>query len=314
MERWVTTLVGLAVVVLAVWLVAHNFQPPTPDRARPVAAPRGVRDGRRGRSDVRAGGRRRQCRERRGAAAAHRSARGPIHGSTRGSAPRCSTGPPVPALPLSVPRQVRFGVVLVSYAGAQPSAAGGSRPPTRSKADAQALAEKLLLTAQQDFHAAVQQGDGGSSDDIGHVKLGVLEPAPEYVLFTLAVDGGGRPGRYAARILDRQEAGVTGVMPPHGRHTESRPCPPSTSDAPTRCPKRRPRSAPRSWRAPCSRSSSWSGAGRGTASSSTHRVVPPRDEGLRRGGRHRGPRADRPAVPPADAQGNHRVQGQREVE
>src|ERR1700729_215808 len=28
--QWVTTLVGLAVVVLAVWLVAHNFQPPRP--------------------------------------------------------------------------------------------------------------------------------------------------------------------------------------------------------------------------------------------------------------------------------------------
>src|ERR1700735_514635 len=27
-ERWVTTLVGLVVVVVAVWLVAHNFQPP----------------------------------------------------------------------------------------------------------------------------------------------------------------------------------------------------------------------------------------------------------------------------------------------
>jgi parvulin-like peptidyl-prolyl isomerase len=102
-------------------------------------------------------------------------------------------GTPVPPLPLTVPRQVRFGVVLLSYAGAQPSAAGGSRPPTRSKPDAQALAEKILLTATQDFHAAVQQGDGGSSDDVGRVKLGVLEPAPEYVLFTLPVDGIGGP-------------------------------------------------------------------------------------------------------------------------
>jgi parvulin-like peptidyl-prolyl isomerase len=92
-----------------------------------------------------------------------------------------------------VPRQVRFGVVLVSYAGAQPSAAGSSRQPTRSKADAQALADKLMVTATTDFHAAVQQGDGGSSDDVGRVKLGVLEPAPEYVLFTLPVDGVGGP-------------------------------------------------------------------------------------------------------------------------
>jgi hypothetical protein len=99
-------------------------------------------------------------------------------------------GSPVPPLPLGVPRSVRFGVVLVSYAGAQPSAAGGGRPVTRSKVEAKALADKLLTTAQQDFHAAVQQGDPGSSDDVGHVKLGVLEPAPEYILFTLSADAG----------------------------------------------------------------------------------------------------------------------------
>ena len=102
-------------------------------------------------------------------------------------------GTPVPSLPLTVPRQVHFGVVLVSYAGAQPSAGGGSRPATRPKADALALAQKLLATAQQDFHAAVQQGDGGSTDDVGRVKLGVLEPAPEYVLFTLGIDAVGGP-------------------------------------------------------------------------------------------------------------------------
>ena len=102
-------------------------------------------------------------------------------------------GTPVPALPLSAPRQVGFGVVLVSYAGAQPSAGAGARPATRSKADALSLAQKLLATAQQDFHAAVQQGDAGSTDDVGHVKLGVLEPAPEYVLFTLGIDAVGGP-------------------------------------------------------------------------------------------------------------------------
>jgi parvulin-like peptidyl-prolyl isomerase len=52
---------------------------------------------------------------------------------------------------------------------------------------------KLAETAKQDFHAAVQQGDAGSSDDIGRVKLGILEPAPEYVLFTLPIDGVGGP-------------------------------------------------------------------------------------------------------------------------
>ena len=52
-------------------------------------------------------------------------------------------GTPVPPLPLTRPRQVRFGVVLVSYAGAQPSAAGGSRP-----ADALARPTRCALAAE----------------------------------------------------------------------------------------------------------------------------------------------------------------------
>lgn len=101
-------------------------------------------------------------------------------------------GTPVPMLPANTPREVRFGVVLVSYAGAQPSVAGG-RPSTRSRSDARALAAKLFGTAHEDFHAAVQQGDAGSSDDVGRVKLGILEPAPEYVLFTLTTGSVGGP-------------------------------------------------------------------------------------------------------------------------
>lgn len=191
MQRWVTTLVGLAVVVLAVWLVARNFQPPKAIGHDPTPHASASADG--------------------GALAASGDAGvgataggggddgGPLllsdllggeprmDGGAGGTMP---DGTPVPPLPLGVPRSVRFGVVLVSYAGAQPSAAGGGRQPTRSKAEARALAEKLLATAQTDFHAAVQQGDPGSSDDVGHVKLGVLEPAPEYVLFTLKGDGG----------------------------------------------------------------------------------------------------------------------------
>jgi parvulin-like peptidyl-prolyl isomerase len=67
------------------------------------------------------------------------------------------------------------------------------RPSTRSKADARTLSAKLLAAAEQDFHAAVQQGDTGSADDVGRVKLGILEPAPEYVLFTLGVGAVGGP-------------------------------------------------------------------------------------------------------------------------
>jgi hypothetical protein len=190
-ERWVMRLMGLTVVVIAVWLVAHNFQAPKAIGHDPAPRPS---------ASVDDGG---------GVLFALGDAGLPFEGDAGplllsdllGADPRMDAGvggrmpdgTAVPPLPLTVPRQVRFGVVLVSYSGAQPSAAGASRPPTRSKADAQALADKLLLTATTDFHAAVQQGDGGSSDDVGRVKLGVLEPAPEYVLFTLGLDGVGGP-------------------------------------------------------------------------------------------------------------------------
>jgi hypothetical protein len=101
-------------------------------------------------------------------------------------------GEPVPPLPQTAPRQVRFGVVLITYEGAQLPSPGG-RVSTRSRTDARRLSEKLALTAAQDFQAAVQQGDSGSSEDVGTVTLGVLEPAPQYVLFTLPVDGVGGP-------------------------------------------------------------------------------------------------------------------------
>jgi len=112
--------------------------------------------------------------------------------SDAGAGTAMPDGTPVPPLPFTSPRQIRFGVVLVSYAGAQPSASG-TRPAARSRGEARMLADRLLATAQQDFHAAVQQGDSGSADDIGYVKLGIVEPAPEYVLFTLPVDGVGGP-------------------------------------------------------------------------------------------------------------------------
>jgi hypothetical protein len=101
-------------------------------------------------------------------------------------------GAPVPPLPASAPRRVRFGVVLISYAGAEPEASGG-RPSSRSHADAKVLAERLAAGATRDFNAAVQQGDPGSSEDVGTVKQGILEPAAEFVLFSLPVDGIGGP-------------------------------------------------------------------------------------------------------------------------
>jgi hypothetical protein len=198
MQRWATTLLGLAVVLLAVWLVIRNFQPPKPigRDPNPPAAASADSGGALASSTASDAG---------AAASAGGDDAGPLllsdllaveprmDGGAGGTMP---DGTPVPPLPVGVPRQVRFGVVLVSYAGAQPSASavGSGRPITRSKTEAKALAEKLLVTAQTDFHAAVQQGDPGSADDLGHVKLGVLEPAPEFVLFTLSPDSGGGVG------------------------------------------------------------------------------------------------------------------------
>jgi hypothetical protein len=189
MQRWVTTLVGLAAILLAIWLVARDFRPPKAigrDPLPPAQAATRIDDG--------------------GAPSAFADAAGGDDGGAlllsdllavnlRGDAGFGATlldGTPVPPLPLNAPRQVRFGVILVSHASAQPSP-GPGRTPSRSRAEARSLAEKLMATAQQDFHAAVAQGDPGSADDVGRVKLGVLEPAPEYVLFTLPVDGVGGP-------------------------------------------------------------------------------------------------------------------------
>lgn len=183
MQRWVTTLVGLAVVGVVVWLVASTFHPTKPIGRDPKSRSTSADDD--GGGLMFAYGDGGPGAESGAALLAELAV--PVDAGVGTAMP---DGSPVPPLPSSTPRQVRFGVVLLSYAGAQPSA-GGGRPAARSKADAQMLADKLRITAEQDFHAAVQQGDAGSADDVGRVKLGVLEPAPEYVLFTLPVGGVG---------------------------------------------------------------------------------------------------------------------------
>jgi hypothetical protein len=91
-------------------------------------------------------------------------------------------GTPVPALPDGSPREVKFGVVLVTYAGAQGAAAGG-----RAKEMAREHARKLSEEAHADFKASVRRGDSGSSEDVGRVRRGILEPSVEFALFTLPV-------------------------------------------------------------------------------------------------------------------------------
>lgn len=83
-------------------------------------------------------------------------------------------------LPPGAPKQVRFGVVLVQYHGAQGAPAG-----MRSKDDALALARTLADQAKGDFRGTVAKGDPGSTDDAGRLPRGVLEPEAEYQLFTL---------------------------------------------------------------------------------------------------------------------------------
>jgi hypothetical protein len=187
-QRWLTILVGVAAVALAVWLVARNFHAPQAIGKDPH--PRAATDD--GGSLLAAFGDAGLFAGDGGPPLLLSDLLQPEPRLDGGAGATLLDGTSVPPLPMNAPRQVRFGVVLVAYEGAQPGP-GAPRASTRPKADAKALALRIAATAAQDFHLAVQQGDPGSSDDIGRVKLGILEPAPEYVLFTLPIDGIGGP-------------------------------------------------------------------------------------------------------------------------
>lgn len=83
-------------------------------------------------------------------------------------------------LPKDAPKEVRFGVILVQYRGAEQ--APGNAP---AKEAALAKANGLVAEARQSFDEAVKKGDRGSTADAGTMPRGVLEPALEYALFTL---------------------------------------------------------------------------------------------------------------------------------
>jgi hypothetical protein len=87
-------------------------------------------------------------------------------------------GAPVPELPASAPKTVTFGVIQISYKGAQ---GAPDTAPTKTEAQAKAL----LPAAQKDFADAVKKGDRGSQIDAGRMPRGILEPAIEYVLFSV---------------------------------------------------------------------------------------------------------------------------------
>jgi PPIC-type PPIASE domain len=93
-----------------------------------------------------------------------------------------------PALAGDVPKSVVFGVILVQYKGAQ--AAPGV---TRTREAALELAKQLAVEAKTDFKAALAKGDKGSLENAGRMPRGMLEPAPEFVLFSLPKDGVSEP-------------------------------------------------------------------------------------------------------------------------
>jgi hypothetical protein len=89
-------------------------------------------------------------------------------------------GKKAPPLPATAPQSVSFGVVVFSYAGAEFAA-----PNARTKDQAREKAAAAVADAKSDFSKAVTGGDRGSTASAGRVPRGVLEPAAEYVLFTL---------------------------------------------------------------------------------------------------------------------------------
>jgi hypothetical protein len=90
-------------------------------------------------------------------------------------------GRKAPPLPDSAPQLVTFGLVVFSYQGAQ-----FAPPGARSREQARQKALAAVADAKRDFHAAVARGDHGSTANAGRMPRGMLEPAAEYVLFSLA--------------------------------------------------------------------------------------------------------------------------------
>jgi hypothetical protein len=93
-----------------------------------------------------------------------------------------------PSLAGDAPKSVVFGVILVQYKGAQ-----GAPPTARSRDAALDLARQIAADAKTDFKAALARGDKGSLENAGRMPRGMLEPAPEYVMFSLPKDGVSEP-------------------------------------------------------------------------------------------------------------------------
>jgi hypothetical protein len=175
MQRWLSVLLGFGVLAVAVLLVTsgstrRHAPKAVADAEALDAAPVGDAPSR---AEVDSG-------------SAAEASTGPLEGRV-GIGMRMPDGTPVPPLP-DKPSRVHFGVVLVTYAGAQ-----GAPEHGRSQREAREIAQKLALDAKTDFHGAVVRGDSGSMDDAGSMPRGVLEPAVEYAIFTLPVGSVSEP-------------------------------------------------------------------------------------------------------------------------
>lgn len=100
-------------------------------------------------------------------------------------------GRKAPPLPAAAPQQVTFGVAVFAYEGSQFAA-----PGSRTKAQAKEKALAAAADAKRDFASVVAKGDRGSTSNAGRMPRGILEAAPEYVLFTLG------KGEVAAEPVD----------------------------------------------------------------------------------------------------------------
>ena len=86
------------------------------------------------------------------------------------------------------PKAVRFGVILITYQGAELAA-----EDARSKDEALKLARELVELARTDFEEAVKKGDKGSMKNAGRMFRGILEPDSEYALFSLEEEAVSEP-------------------------------------------------------------------------------------------------------------------------
>lgn len=169
MQRWLSILLGVAAVALVVGVVVKNIgEKPKEPSSRP-ASDAALADASKPATDA--------------AVIPMLGEQAPLEGARLDLA-RFADGRPVPPLPSSAPKQIKLGVVLMTFAGAE-----GAPPKARDKKEALALITKLATDAQTDFHAAVVRGDSGSTDDVGHIPRGILEPPTEYTVFTLPIGG-----------------------------------------------------------------------------------------------------------------------------